>query len=107
MGSSDLLALIQNGDELRIRLHGELNLDNHSSLRSLLEEVLKKTNQHLVLLDLSAVQSISSSAFGALVDFTRRLQLIERTLILLHPSPDCRHVMDLLNLRPFFNVQEN
>ena len=45
VGSSDLLALIQNGDELRIRLHGELNLDNHSSLRSLLEEVLKKTNQ--------------------------------------------------------------
>ena len=62
----DLLALIESGEDLRIRIHGELNLDNHSGLRSLLEEVLTKTKQSLILLDLSGVHAISSSAFGAL-----------------------------------------
>ena len=105
--TSEFLALLESGNELRIRLRGQLNLDNHSNLRELLEEVLNRTDQPLIILDMSGVSSIASSAFGALVDFARRSFLKQRTLILDNLSPDCERVLDLLRLRPLFNVNQN
>lgn len=101
----ELMALVEQGRNLRIRFHGSLGLENHRELRAVLEDVLQSTKQTLVVVDLSRVLSISSSGFGALVDVAHRLQSRGRQLVLTNLSRDCKQVMDLLNLNPFFQIQ--
>lgn len=100
-----ILAILESDASLKIRLHGDLSLANHGPLRSLLEDVLEKSSQTEVLADLSRVNSISSSSFGALVDFSRRLKKQNRRFLLQNPSESCRRAMNLLNLGSFLEVQ--
>ncbi|MCB1137732.1 MAG: STAS domain-containing protein [Leptospiraceae bacterium] len=103
--SVELMALVEQGQNLRIRFHGSLGLENHRELRAVLEDVLQSTEQPTVVVDLSRVLSISSSGFGALVDVAQRLQNRGRELLLTNLSDDCRQVMSLLKLDPFFRIQ--
>ena len=102
--SVELMALVEQGQNLRIRFHGSLGLENHRELRAVLEDVLQSTEQPTVVVDLSRVLSISSSGFGALVDVAQRLQNRGRELLLTNLSDDCRQVMSLLKLDPFFRI---
>ena len=91
---------------LIVRLHGNLDLENHQQLRAILSDILDRSDAALVRIDLSRVTNISSSGFGALVDFSRRLPE-QRSLILANLSRACSQVLSLLNLAPFFRIEES
>ncbi|MCB1170222.1 MAG: STAS domain-containing protein [Leptospiraceae bacterium] len=101
----ELMALVEEQESgLKIRFHGSLGLENHRELRRVLEDVLARTSRNQILVDLSRVTSISSSGFGALVDFRHRLQGSQRSLRLCNLSADCRQVLHLLNLNTIFDI---
>jgi anti-anti-sigma factor len=83
---------------------GELDLDSVRDLAPQLNEAVAADNPHLIL-DLSAVTLVDSSAFGALMQAQHRYRGRGRTLALVAPNGSAAAVMlELTGLRSRFSV---
>lgn len=83
---------------------GELDLHAVGELSQDLEEALGAEHPHLIL-DLSAVTLVDSTAFGAIVNAQHRLDSQGRRLSLIAPNGSAAAVvLELTGLRPRFSV---
>ena len=88
--------IVQSGEELTVRLAGDLDVASADELAWVLEEAEKKSSK--LVLDLQSVAFIDSTALGALVGSTRRLRDRGGDLRLIVSSPHVMRVLRVTNL---------
>jgi anti-sigma B factor antagonist len=88
---------------LIVRYDGDVDLRSAPEFHTLLQEVTASAAQD-VILDLSAVRYMDSSAVGAIVDIKRRLERAKRSLILVGLQPRVRSVFEISKLDRFFVI---
>jgi anti-sigma B factor antagonist len=86
-----------------IRLGGELDLYNSDKLRTALREVTDKAPERLVL-DLSEVEFIDSTALGALIE--ARAAIPDRGLLLAAPGRETRRALQVSGLDRHLQVHD-
>ncbi|MGD9128150.1 MAG: STAS domain-containing protein [Planctomycetia bacterium] len=71
------------------------------------EEVLSaiETERNELVIDLSNVQILSSSAIGVLARAVNTLSPSNRAVVLRGVSPDILRVLNLMGVTPFFKIQ--
>jgi anti-sigma B factor antagonist len=95
----------ENEGSLIVELAGELDLYNAEELRSALHEATARTPARLVI-DLSGVEFIDSTALGVLVEARRRLAN-RRAFLLAGPGRDVRRTLEVSGLDRHFGVFES
>ena len=90
-----VIAVEQRDGAWVVRLGGELDLYNADVVRAALRDVATKTPERLVL-DLSEVAFIDSTALGALIE--ARASLPGRALLLAAPARDTRRALQVSGL---------
>ena len=86
-----------------VRLGGELDLYNSDKLRTALREVTAKAPERLVL-DLSEVEFIDSTALGALIE--ARAAIPDRGLLLAAPGRETRRALQVSGLDRHLQVHD-
>lgn len=91
---------IQNGNILEISLTGRMDAYWSGFLDTELEKVIRAGN-HIISLDMSSIEYISSAGLRILLKSYNKLNSIDGKLIIKNPS---QNVMDILNLTGFSDI---
>jgi anti-sigma B factor antagonist len=86
-----------------VRLGGELDLYNAGAVRDALFEACNGGPERLIV-DLSKVEFIDSTALGVLIEARSRLD--EKGLILAAPARETRRALEISGLVRYFSVHE-
>jgi len=87
-----------------VRLVGEIDLYNAQEVASALGEIANE-RPGLVVVDLSEVEFVDSTALGALIEGRR--QLGENGLVLAAPGPEVRRALEVAGLIQHFPVRDS
>jgi anti-sigma B factor antagonist len=87
-----------------VRLAGELDLYNASEISAALAEPVGDSPERLVI-DLTEVTFVDSTALGTLVEANRQLQ--GTTLVLAAPGPDVLRALEVSGLVQHFDVRDS
>ncbi len=68
--------------------------------------LIEKGSSNLIVIDLSAVEFIDSSGFGALILFLKRCKEVEKSLALCSLTPQARLCFRMLNLDKLFDIRD-
>ena len=98
-----VISVEQRGAGWVVRLGGELDLYNSDKLRTALREVTDKAPERLVL-DLSEVEFIDSTALGALIE--ARAAIPDRGLLLAAPGRETRRALQVSGLDRHLQVHD-
>ena len=93
------------GDACVVRLGGELDLYNASDVREALEQVTADSPQRVVV-DLSEVEFIDSTALGVLIEARTKLNN-RRGFLLAAPPLETRRALEISGLDRHFTVHES
>jgi N-acetylglucosaminyldiphosphoundecaprenol N-acetyl-beta-D-mannosaminyltransferase len=96
--------IIINGYGL-IRASGAITIQNHSSLLERVNQLNRQTSQ--IIIDLSKVPFMDSTAIGTLVHLTKELRATEGELFLASIPAPILMTIKFLNLDAFFNIQDH
>jgi anti-sigma B factor antagonist len=88
-----------------VRLRGELDLYNSARVREGLSDACAGDPERLVV-DLTQVDFIDSTALGALIEVSRRLR-DRRALVLAAPGPEALRALEISGLDHHFTVLES
>ncbi|MFI5909505.1 STAS domain-containing protein [Dactylosporangium sp. NPDC051541] len=86
------------GQALRVRVAGEVTMENVSELRSVLFRAIDDVRARAVEVDLSLVTFIDSTGIGKLVSARAHAITNGSDLWIVNPSPGVRRVLSLLGL---------
>jgi anti-sigma B factor antagonist len=95
-------AVDRRGDDVVLRLAGELDLYNSAEVAAALEE-LAADGPSRVIIDLSEVAFVDSTALGTLVEARR--QIGGDGLVLVAPGPDVARALEISGLDQHFTVR--
>jgi anti-sigma B factor antagonist len=88
----------------------ELHVVGHESVTQLQErlaQVIKRVPQAKMVLDMKAVQYISSSALGELLSAHKQLQARQGCMSMAHVGPELREIIETTRLDAVFSIHEN
>jgi anti-sigma B factor antagonist len=88
-----------------LRLRGELDLYNSERVREALSDACTGDPERVVI-DLSDVEFIDSTALGVLIEASKKLSE-HRALILAAPGPEARRVLEISGLDRHFTLRES
>jgi anti-sigma B factor antagonist len=94
---------VEEGDALVVRLAGELDLYNADALRDALFDAAGSAPTRLVV-DLSEVRFIDSTALGVLIEARSRLR-DRRAFVLAAPGLETRRALEISGLDRHFDVR--
>ncbi len=103
-GTDLIPAASQEGDLVKATIRGEINLHNSPKLRKALLEVLLATNPRRLVLDLSLVPYMDSSALAVLVETLQRMRKNKGRIFLLRPQQRVRGLLEIARLDTIFSV---
>ena len=86
-----------------IALHGEIDLDNMTHLRSTLDEVVATTDGDLVI-DLAEVSYLDSSGLHVLLSAREQAAALDRRFIVHRPSPVVLRLFEICDVSELFAV---
>ena len=98
-------AVEQVGDAVVVRLAGELDLYNASTVRETLLECCSEAPERLIV-DLSAVKFIDSTALGVLIEARTRMAN-RKGFLLAAPGLETRRALEISGLDRHFAVHES
>lgn len=87
-----------------LRFSGSMDLENYPLMKQTIAE-LSEGDIRRVIVNLQAVDIISSSGIGALVHLARELERQEGRLVLAAPSKMVAEVLELLQLTNYFRIR--
>ena len=94
----------QNGDAVVVTLAGELDLYNAEAVRNvLIEECARKPER--VVIDLSRVEFIDSTALGVLIEARTKLEN-GRAFLLASPAVETRRALEISGLDRHFGMHD-
>lgn len=91
------------GDIVVLALSGDLTMETYPLLKDTFSRLLENEPE-VVILDMSRVEMVGSSAIGALVAFLREIDATGGRLGLAELSPMFLQVLELLKLVDFFKI---
>jgi anti-anti-sigma factor len=97
-------AVERHGDAVVLRLAGELDLYNTADVAAAIEE-LAADSPSRVIIDLSDVDFVDSTALGTLVEARR--QIGQDGLVLVSPGPDVARALEVSGLDQHFTVRDS
>ncbi|HSC74534.1 MAG TPA: STAS domain-containing protein [Gaiellaceae bacterium] len=100
-----ILSVEQQGDACVVKLAGELDLYNAPRLRDALAEACKDAPSRVVV-DLSEVEFIDSTALGVLIEARTRLDN-RRAFLLAAPGLETRRALEISGLDRHFTVHDS
>lgn len=95
----------QHSNEPCLRLSGSARNTDADALTEKLEETCK-TIKAILYLDLSQAKLLDSAALGAIVFQHNRLRSEGRKLVVLNPSPTCKHILQITALNRVLEIIE-
>jgi anti-sigma B factor antagonist len=96
-------AVERHGATVVMRLAGELDLYNAAEVGEALAQA-GGSGTDLLVVDLTGVEFVDSTALGALVEARRGL--VDTQLVLAAPAPEVRRALDVSGLATHFDVRE-
>ncbi|WP_433830584.1 STAS domain-containing protein [Actinoplanes sp. CA-015351] len=90
------------GDTLVLSPEGDLDVANAAVLRQVFQQVLDRRDCSQLIVDMSQVTFLDSSALGVLVAARRAATAQNVTLLLRDPGPMVRMVLEVTNLQHLF-----
>ena len=100
-----ILSVEQQGDACVVKLAGELDLYNAPRVREALAEACKNAPARVVV-DLSEVEFIDSTALGVLIEARTRLDN-RRAFLLAAPGLETRRALEISGLDRHFTVHDS
>ncbi len=101
-----MISIQKNANALVIRFDGIDSLDARVSIRLKAElEQVMQTNSYKIAVDLSNIEFIDSSGFGALISLLKKVRTSGGQLFLCGLNSDVRDLMAILQLEQVFIVK--
>ncbi|MFL6011165.1 MAG: STAS domain-containing protein [Gaiellaceae bacterium] len=100
-----VLGLERQGDACVVKLGGELDLYNAPQVREALGEACSDSSQRVVI-DLSEVDFIDSTALGVLIEARTKLEN-RRAFVLASPGLETRRALEISGLDRHFTMHES
>lgn len=94
------------GDLFLVTLRGEIDAFTAPSLRDDLHKLVDERGAETVVIDLSAVTFLDSSALGALVGVLRRLRERDGRLLIVPPDNAAARIFELTGLDAVLDLRE-
>ena len=94
------------GDKLVVYLEGRLDVSVANEVEEELSRLIDDNNHHIVL-NMEAVEYMSSSGFRACIATLRKLNNREGTLKLCAIRPSVRCIFDVIELTSLFDIYES
>src|SRR4051812_16388013 len=92
----------QDGDAVVASVRGEIDLHNSPELRSAVLDVLLKSNPKKLILNLSQVPYMDSSAIAVLVEALQKVRRSGGKIFLTDPQPRVRGLLEIARLDSIF-----
>jgi len=93
------------GDTLVITLNGKsLDATIASKVRTEIRELVQKSNEGKVVLDLAAIYFMDSSGFGSLITILKSITELDKELFLTNLSSQVESTFNILNLDKLFQI---
>src|SRR5688572_29317388 len=103
--SSDLVpAARMEGDALVVSIRGEIDLHNSTDLRTELLDLLAKQSPMRLILNVSQVPYMDSSAIAVLVEALQKMRKTGGKVLLADPQPRVRSLLDIARLAGLFTI---
>jgi anti-sigma B factor antagonist len=99
-----IAGIVRNDDSIVVRLAGEIDLYNAAAVREALLECCAESPERLIV-DLSDVKFIDSTALGVLIEARTRLPN-RRAFLLAAPGLETRRALEISGLDRHFTVHE-
>ena len=93
------------GDKLVVYLEGRLDVSVATEAVKELGKLIDENNHHIIL-NMEAVEYMSSSGFRACIATLRKLNAREGTLKLCAIRPSVRRIFDVIELTSLFDIYE-
>lgn len=90
----------------RITLNGQLDIDGTNQIETQLAELCAGENQR-ILLDLSGVSFLASIGIRLLTLTAKSIVSRNGKIVLLHPTPDVQHVLDVTGIPVMIPVYDS
>lgn len=100
--SSPVKAVRQEGRTVAVDVEGEIDLNNSPLMHAALSELVARHRPARVVLDVSRVPYMDSSALAVLVEIMRRVG--RGNVVLLSPQPRVRGLLEIARLDTIFRV---
>ncbi len=97
----------RDGDDVIVRLKGEVDLRSSPDLRRRLTELVEPQAPKLVIMDLSGVDYVDSSGVGTIVELKRRALRTGGDVVLVGLQPRVRSVFEITRLDKFFKIAKS
>ena len=97
----------QEGDTLILRVKGEIDLHASPDLRTDLLALLQKTNAKKLVLNLTDVPYMDSSAVAVMVEAMQRLRKVGGKVCLTNLAPRVKGLLEIARLTSIFTVCED
>lgn len=94
----------QEGDALLLRIKGEIDLHSSPDLRTELLSLLQKTDARRLVLNLSDVPYMDSSAIAVLVEALQKLRKVGGKVCLTNLQPRVKGLLEIARLNSIFTV---
>jgi anti-sigma B factor antagonist len=103
--NSDLIPTArQEGDTVFATVRGEIDLHNSLSLRTALLDILNQAKPKKLIVDLSGVPYMDSSAIAALVESLQKLRKIGGKMCLVSLQPRVQGLLEIMRLGSIFVI---
>ena len=105
--SSDLVpTATQHGDAVVAPVRGEIDLHNSPDLRGALLELLTKSRCNRLILNLSNVPYMDSSAIAVLVEMLQKLRKTKGSIALTNLQPRVKGLLEIARLNTIFTLAD-
>lgn len=93
------------GRNARLRLAGRFDINTHAVFRNAYVDVLHESGIDKLIVDLSDVSYIDSSALGMLLLLRERMTAAEKAIELVNCQPSVRQVFAIANFNKLFTIK--
>lgn len=93
------------GKNARLRLAGRFDINTHAVFRNAYTEVLEQKDAETLIVDLTDVNYIDSSALGMLLLLRERIATAGKSLELANCKPAVRDVFTMANFPKLFTIK--